>query len=108
MATVPAETLAATALCTDDDVRAYLGIKPDDLSDDDLNTIIRLCNAASETYTTESQRIWKLDPDLGTVRKYRMDSFDISSGRVRIDDCTLVNSVAVGDYRTQLDPIPVD
>ena len=107
MATVPAETLAATALCTDEDVRAYLGRKPDDLSDEDRNTIIRLVNAASETYTDESQRIWKLDPELPTIRLYRLDSFDIQVGRLRIDDCTEINALGVGDYRSPLGPQPL-
>ena len=106
MATV-VETLEATALCSDEDVRAYLGIKSDDLSDEDRNTIIRLVNAASEIYTQESQRIWKLDPDLATIRLYRMDSFDIQVGRVRIDDCTTVTAVGVGDYRSPLGPQPL-
>jgi len=107
MATVPAEELAATALCTDEDVRAYLGIKTDDLSDEDRNTIIRLCNAASETYTTESQRIWKLDPALPTIRLYRLDSFDIQVGRLRVDDCTSITAVGVGDFRSPLGPQPL-
>jgi hypothetical protein len=50
------EELAATALCTDEDVRTYLGIKTADLDDEDRNTLIRLANAASETFTDESQR----------------------------------------------------
>jgi hypothetical protein len=107
VATVPSEQLEATALCTDEDVRVYLGIKTDDLSEDDRNTIIRLVNAASETYTTESQRIWKLDPELPTIRLYRLDSFDIQVGRLRIDDAAAITAVGVGDYRSPLGPQPL-
>lgn len=103
MATVPSEELAATALCTDEDVRAYLGIKPDDLSADDRNTLIRLVNAASELFTDESQRIWKPDPAYaGMPRLYRADRFDLETGRLRIDDCTAVATVSYGDFRTNV------
>jgi hypothetical protein len=102
------ETLAPTALCTDEDVRAYLGIKPDDLSAEDRDTIVRLVNGASETFSDESQRIWKADPaDTNKTRLYRIDSFDLQVGRLRIDDCTAVNSVGYGDYRSPLGPSPI-
>jgi hypothetical protein len=107
VATVPAEALAATALCSDEDVRAYLGIKSDDLSDEDRNTIIRLVNSASETFTDESQRLWKPDPDFAGPRLYRLDSFDIMVGRLRIDDCTAVLALGVGAYRDMLGPQPM-
>jgi hypothetical protein len=98
------ETLSATALCSDEDVRLYLGIKGEDLSEDDRNTIVRLVNAASDTFTDESQRIWRLDPSLAGARLYRLDSFDLQVGRLRIDDCTAVTSVGYGDFRDQLGP----
>lgn len=98
------ETLAATALCTDEDVRQYLGIKDGEISDDDRATICRLVNAASETFTDESQRLWKVDPATTGPRLYRLDSFDISVGRLRIDDCTEVNGVGYGTYRDPLGP----
>jgi hypothetical protein len=98
------ETLAPTALCTDEDVRAYLGIKPGELSVEDRDTVVRLVNAASETFTDESQRIWKRDPEDSTVRLYRLEAFDLQVGRLRIDDCREVNSVGYGDYRSVLGP----
>ena len=102
------EELSETALCSDEDVRAYLGIKTEDLSDEDRDTLIRLVNSASETFTDESQRIWKLDPALPTIRLYRIDSFDIAVGRLRVDDCTTINEVGVGGYRDPLGPTPLN
>src|SRR5262245_24442029 len=102
------ETLAPTALCTVDDVRAYLGIKTPDLSAEDTDVLTRLVNAASETWTDESQRIWKVDPvDTNKTRLYRLDSFDLQVGRLRIDDCKTINSVGYGDYRSPLGPSSV-
>jgi hypothetical protein len=89
------EVLAPTALCSDEDVRSYLGIKPADLTDEDRDTIIRLCNAASETYTAESQRIWKEDDTAGTLRRYAITDAEIAATSLKIDDCTAVNSVGV-------------
>ena len=103
----PAETLSALALCTDEDVRKYLGIKEVDLSDEDRQTMIRLVNAASQTYTDESQRVWKADPDYLGTRLYRLDRFDIQVGRLRIDDCVEVNSVGYGAYNDPLGPVEV-
>lgn len=98
------EALSPVALCTDEDVRLYLGIKSGELSEDDRNTIIRLVNAASQTFTDESQRLWKLDPDLSTIRLYKLDSFDLQVGRIRIDDCTEITEVGYGTFNDVLGP----
>jgi hypothetical protein len=96
---VPSEVASSLALCTDEDVRAYLGIKPGDLSEEDRNTIVRLVNAASNTFADESQRLWKSDPSLtGVPRLYRFDGFDLTTGRLRIDDATELVEVGYGDY----------
>lgn len=102
------ETLSTTALCTDEDVRQYLGIKDGEISDDDRATIVRLVNAASETFTDESQRLWKVDPALAGPRLYRLDSFDVQVGRLRIDDATTLNGVGYGTWRDPLGPSPIN
>lgn len=103
----PPEVLSPTALCSDEDVRKYLNIPEDELSEDDRNTIVRLVNAASNTFTDESQRIWKHDPSLASVRLYRIDAFDISAGRLRIDDAQEINAVGYGNYHDPLGPQPL-
>jgi hypothetical protein len=104
---VPQEALSPLALCTDEDVRAYLAIPSGDLSEDDRNTIIRLVNAASDTFTRESQRIWKNDGE-DLPRFYLLDSFDLAVGRIRIDDCTAVTDVSYGDFRSSLGATALD
>jgi hypothetical protein len=89
------ETLAPTALCTDEDVRLYLGIKPSDLDVDDRDVLIRLVNAASETFTDESQRLWIGN---GSTRIYPVDQAALEAYEVRIDDCRSVTDVTAGYY----------
>jgi len=99
------EQLSPTALCTEEDVRKYLNIKAEEMSEEDRDVLIRLVNAASQTFTDESQRLWKLDPAYaGQPRLYRLDAFDVSVGRLRIDDCTAITSVSVSGFRYPLVP----
>ena len=92
------EALSETALCTDEDVRIYLGRAPSEIEPEDRSTIIRLVNAASDAFTQESQRVWKLS-GAGNPRVYRVEKYDIDVGRLRIDDCTAIDWVSVYDYR---------
>ena len=99
MSTV-SETLAPTALCNDEDVRIYLGRGLDEIDDEDRATIIRLVNAASETFTDESQRLFKIDPALNPhERRFQVNAADLERGYLRIDDATDVVSVSSWDKR---------
>jgi len=94
----PDSVLAPTALCTDEDVRLYLAIKPTDLSDDDRGVIIRLVNAASETFADESQRLWVVPDDENPAdRFYDVAQTDIDRGWVRIEDARDVVGIGYAD-----------
>jgi hypothetical protein len=98
------EQLAPTALCTDEDVRIYLGRTVDEVDAEDRDTLIRLVNAASETFTDESQRIWRVDPaDNPSTKRYVVEYGDVRRNFIRIDDATQVLGCTTADQRIEGD-----
>lgn len=92
MTTPTQEELSPLALCTDEDVRIYLGLNSSEVDDEDRQTLIRLVNAASEVFTDESQRVWK-SAENPYDRRYDPSPGEAVSGRLRIEDATEIHAI---------------